>query len=83
MSTRTSIRTCVQPTSDLVRAIVFKYELTPSADLELTVSLLVQIDKLVMLIESPVFLSTFPLMTLLKIRSQVTIVGTGQIPIPT
>lgn len=28
-----------------------------SADLELTVSLLVQIDKLVMLIESPVFLS--------------------------
>jgi len=29
-----------------------------SADLELTVSLLVQIDKLVMLIESPVFLST-------------------------
>jgi hypothetical protein len=34
-----------------------QYELTPSADLELTVSLLVQIDKLVMLIESPVFLS--------------------------
>lgn len=32
-------------------------ELTFSADLELTVSLLVQIDKLVMLIESPVFLS--------------------------
>jgi hypothetical protein len=32
-------------------------ELTHSADLELTVSLLVQIDKLVMLIESPVFLS--------------------------
>ena len=30
-----------------------------SADLELTVSLLVQMDKLVMLIESPVFLSTF------------------------
>jgi vacuole morphology and inheritance protein 14 len=37
-----------------------RHELTPSADLELTVSLLVQIDKLVMLIESPVFLSTFP-----------------------
>ena len=30
-----------------------------SADLELTVSLLVQIDKLVMLIESPVFTSEY------------------------
>jgi hypothetical protein len=41
-------------------AVMHRYELTPSADLELTVSLLVQIDKLVMLIESPVFLSTSP-----------------------
>jgi hypothetical protein len=43
-------RSCTSFTSDTG-------ELTDSADLELTVSLLVQIDKLVMLIESPVFLS--------------------------
>lgn len=62
-----------------------RYELTHSADLELTVSLLVQIDKLVMLIESPVFLSTSTQVigTLLINRFEVTITGTGQIPIPT
>jgi len=56
-----------------------------SADLELTVSLLVQIDKLVMLIESPVFLSTSPQIggTVLMSRFEVAIAGTGQIPIPT
>ena len=50
--------------SNLLQILYVSYraqcKLTPSADLELTVSLLVQIDKLVMLIESPVFLSTSP-----------------------
>jgi len=65
--------------------IVARLELTPSADLELTVSLLVQIDKLVMLIESPVFLSPpvcYTNETKLTSRSEATITGTGQIPIP-
>lgn len=35
--------------------------LSSSAELEMTVALLVQIDKLVMLIESPVFTCAFPL----------------------
>jgi len=76
---RTSFKSCMCH-------IVPKYELMPSADLELTVSLLVQIDKLVMLIESPVFLSPSVCYTIkrkLMSRSEATIAGTGQIPIST
>ena len=42
---------------DSLQTLRLKLTIVISAELELTVSLLVQIDKLVMLIESPVFTS--------------------------
>jgi len=59
MSPGTSLRTCIEPTFHIVRVygdrrpVVLDFSV--SADLEITVAMLVQIDKLVQLIESPVF----------------------------
>ncbi len=59
MSPSTSVRARVKSAADIVNYSAFLCMLIfLSAELELTVSLLVQIDKLVMLIESPVFTST-------------------------
>lgn len=64
LSPGSGVRARLEPFTDLVRHADFGCDLGVlwltgfSADLELTVSLLVQMDKLVMLIESPVFLST-------------------------
>ena len=58
MSISSGIRTCLQPSKYIVR-IGFSqpapYLWQRSADLEITVQMLVQMDKLVQLIESPVF----------------------------
>ena len=57
---RTGIRARIKFATDFVsaRGISNPLLICYSAELELTVSLLVQIDKLVMLIESPIFTST-------------------------
>lgn len=60
MSSRSGIRTRIQSVTNIVRFFppspsVSELIVRLSADLEITVSLLVQIDKLVQLIESPVF----------------------------
>lgn len=60
------IRTCLQPSKYIVR-IGFSqpvpYLWQSSADLEITVQMLVQMDKLVQLIESPVFTCGYHLST--------------------
>ena len=52
-----SIRTGLQPPSDIVRNLMTRvsYADNRSAELEMTVNMLIQIDKLVQLLESPVF----------------------------
>ena len=61
MFTRTGLRTSLQLATDLVsRSIHSSFDSTlgsdvHSAELEMTVNMLIQIDKLVQLLESPVF----------------------------
>lgn len=94
MSARTGIRACMQPVVHLVSDTTPKrfdsFSLWPphSADLEITVQLLVQVDKLVQLIESPVFTceaSVHPPLSLAKpfyYRPPTTTPGAREIPTP-
>ena len=58
MSSSSSVRTCFEPALNIVGwkfSLVIMADDVTSADLEISVQLLVQVDKLVQLIESPVF----------------------------
>jgi hypothetical protein len=57
MSTSPSVRASVQPSSDIVSLMKRHVACADvrSAELEMTVNMLIQIDKLVQLLESPVF----------------------------
>lgn len=61
--TRASIRSRIQSVTDLVSAKIHEYNtmlIYTSGELEMTVNILIQIDKLVQLIESPVFTCELP-----------------------
>ena len=61
MFTRTSIRTCLESvTKFVIPPLLCDLELMSSGDLEITVQFLIQVDKLVQIIESPVFTCTSP-----------------------
>lgn len=57
MPTCSGIRTSLQPATDIVCYLLIAAGFTniDSAELEMTVNMLIQIDKLVQLLESPVF----------------------------
>jgi hypothetical protein len=62
MFTRTSVRTCFEPITEFVfPPSPSRHLLTGSGDLEITVQFLIQVDKLVQIIESPVFTCIPPL----------------------
>ena len=58
---------------------IFIWEIDCSGDLEITVPFLIQVDKLVQILESPVFTCTFPRMLIIDLyRSSVTITRTRE-----
>ena len=75
VSPRTSVRACIKHVIHLVCTIFsragFSLIFLGSADLEITVKLLIQVDKLVQLIESPVFTCEFAVIVYAQHRLKV------------